>query len=418
MKLAFISDLHLGFAFGTERGEESFENADKAFELALKEKPDLVLIGGDIFHDKIPRQEVIGKAIELFTKLNLKLKKVLLLKKITKDKQTIEKKELIPAVIGIWGTHERRHANSTNPAQLLEKAGLMQLLHAESILVEVGYEKIGIHGLSGVPDDYALDALKSWKPEPFENAHNVLMLHQNLAELLPLETNAISFADLPEKFDFYLLGHFHWHLEEKHPKTKAPILIPGSTIVTQLSQKEASSEKGFFIINLSQDKKLRNVEFRKIKTRPAHYCTIEIESKKPAEIQELVYRALEKILAYANSANESTNEKLEKPIIKIKLKGKIAAGFASSDLNFSQIYKEFSDKAELEIDKSELCSEGVEEKTSFLKELKDKKLSIEQLGIELIKKNLPIKIETPKLEALFNALTEEEVEKAEEILEK
>ncbi len=407
MKLAFISDLHLGFAFGTERGDESFENADKAFELALKEKPDIVLIGGDIFHDKIPRQEVIGKAIELFTKLNLKLKKVLLLKKITKDKQTIEKKELIPAVIGIWGTHERRHANSTNPAQLLEKAGLMQLLHAESILVEVGYEKIGIHGLSGVPDDYALDALKSWKPEPFENAHNVLMLHQNLAELLPLETNAISFADLPEKFDFYLLGHFHWHLEEKHPKTKAPILIPGSTIVTQLSQKEATGDKGFFIIDLPPEKKLRDIIFKIIPTRPAHYLLLELYGKKPIEIQFTISQAITKALSLVHSI---------KPMIKVKVKGTLASGFSPSDVNISQIYKDFAGKAILDIDKSDLAAAEAEAKTSLLQDLKDKKISLDVLGLELIKKNLQFPIDMQKLEQLFNLLAEEELEKAEGII--
>lgn len=407
MKLAFISDLHLGFAFGTERGDESFENADKAFELALKEKPDIVLIGGDIFHDKIPRQEVIGKAIELFTKLNLKLKKVLLLKKITKDKQTIEKKELIPAVIGIWGTHERRHANSTNPAQLLEKAGLMQLLHAESILVEVGYEKIGIHGLSGVPDDYALDALKSWKPEPFENAHNVLMLHQNLAELLPLETNAISFADLPEKFDFYLLGHFHWHLEEKHPKTKALILIPGSTIVTQLSQKEATGDKGFFIIDLPPEKKLRDIIFKIIPTRPAHYLLLELYGKKPIEIQFTISQAITKALSLVHSI---------KPMIKVKVKGTLASGFSPSDVNISQIYKDFAGKAILDIDKSDLTATEAEAKTSLLQDLKDKKISLDVLGLELIKKNLQFPIDMQKLEQLFNLLAEEELEKAEGII--
>jgi DNA repair exonuclease SbcCD nuclease subunit len=407
MKLAFISDLHLGFAFGTERGEESFENADKAFELALKEKPDLVLIGGDIFHDKIPRQEVIGKAIELFNKLNLKLKKVLLLKKINKNKETIEKKELIPAVIGIWGTHERRHANSTNPAQLLEKAGLMQLLHAESILVEVGYEKIGIHGLSGVPDDYALDALKSWKPEPFENAHNVLMLHQNLAELLPLEMNAISFADLPEKFDFYLLGHFHWHSEEQHPKTKAPILIPGSTIVTQLSQKEATGDKGFFIIDLPPEKKLREVSFKIIPTRPAHYLLLELYGKKPIEVQFTVSQAIIKALSLVHNV---------KPMIKVKVKGTLAQGFSTADVNISQIYKDFAGKAILDIDKSDLAAAEAEAKTSLLQDLKENKISLDVLGLELIKKNLQFPIDMQKLEQLFNLLAEEELEKAEELI--
>ncbi len=407
MKLAFISDLHLGFAFGTERGEESFENAEKAFELALKEKPDIVLIGGDIFHDKIPRQEVIGKAIELFTALNQKLRKVLLLKKITKNKETIEKKELIPAIIGIWGTHERRHTNSTNPAQLLEKAGLLQLLHSESILVEVGYEKIGIHGLSGVPEDYARDALLSWKPEPFENSHNILMLHQNLAELIPTEANAISFADLPEKFDFYLLGHFHWHLEEQHPRTKAPILIPGSTVVTQLSQREATGDKGFFIIDLPPEKKLRDINFKVIPTRPAHYLSIEIYGKKPVEVQFTISQAITKALSLVHTV---------KPMIKVKVKGILAQGFSPADLNINTIYKDFVGKVILDIDKSDLVATDAKEKTSFLQDLKERKISADQLGLELIKKNLSLPIDMQKLEQVFNLLSEEEIEKAEELI--
>lgn len=409
MKIAFIADLHLGFSFGNERGEESFENAEQAFKLALKEKPDLILIGGDIFHDKIPRQEVIGKAIELFTKISLKLKKVLLLKKITKDKQVIEKKELIPSIIGIWGTHERRHENSTNPTQLLGKAGLIHLLHTESILVEVGYEKIGIHGLSGVPDDCALDVLKNWKPEPFENAHNVLMLHQNLAELIPAETNAISFKDLPEGFDFYLAGHFHWRVEEQHPKTKAPILLPGSTIVTQLNQKEATAEKGFFIIDLPAEKKLREVRFKQISTRPGHYFLIEVANKRPAEVQFLILNALAKALALV------TDNKL-KPMIKVKIKGNLAQGFSPSDVNINAIYKDFAGKCILDIDKTDLTTIEAKEKTSLLQDLKDNKISVDNMGIELIKKNLPIKIETQKLEQLLDLLVNEELEKTEELI--
>ncbi|MGB9675287.1 MAG: metallophosphoesterase family protein [Candidatus Nanoarchaeia archaeon] len=408
MKIAFISDLHLGF-----NGEESFANAEQAFNLALKEKPDLILIGGDIFHEKTPKQEIIGQAIDLFVKVNKELKKVLLLQKIDKEKKKIEEKQLICPIIGIWGTHERRHADALNPAQILEKAGLIYLLHAESILVEVGYEKIGIHGLSGVPEDYAKDALKAWSPIPFNGCYNILLIHQNLAELMPIESNAISFKDLPDGFDYYLAGHFHWRYEDEHPKNTFPILIPGSTIITQLSQKEARSEKGFFILDLPPNKTLQSYTFKKIKTRPAHYCTIEVENKKPAEVQNIIYETIEKILSIQNSSENNQ----EIPIIKVKLKGKLSKGFTTADLNFSQIYKDFSQKAILEIDKTDLTSEEGEEKASLLRELKDKKLSIEQFGLELIRKNLPNQISITKLENLFNFLAEEELEKAEQLLE-
>ena len=407
MKIAFISDIHLGFAYGTERGEESFENCKQAFDLALKDKPDLILLGGDIFHDRIPRQEVLGRAIELFTDLNHKMKKVLLLKTVTRDKEEVEKKQLIPAVIGIWGTHERRHAESTNPVQLLEKAGLMRVLHAESMLVEVGYEKLGIHGLSGVPEDYSRDALKSWKPEPFENAHNVLMLHQNLQELIPVEGSWIKFSDLPDKFDLFLFGHFHWQYEDEHPKSKAPIVIPGSLVVTQLNQKEASREKGFFMINQPPEKDLRTIDFKPIPTRKAHYCLLEVKDRKPAEIQFMIVEAINKALQIKTDL---------KPMIKVKLKGNFAKGFITRDLSLSKIYNDYRDRAILDIDKGELTSADSVERISRLQELKEKKISVDTLGLEMIKKNLSTKIETEKLEQLFDFLAEEELEKAEELL--
>jgi hypothetical protein len=48
--------------------------------------------------------------------------------------------------------------------------------------------------------------------------------------------------------------------------------------------------------------------------------------------------------------------------------------------------------------------------------LKEKKISADQMGLELIKKNLPVPVDMQKLEQLFNCLAEGELEKAEELL--
>ncbi|HKZ49866.1 MAG TPA: hypothetical protein VJ110_02585, partial [Candidatus Nanoarchaeia archaeon] len=278
---------------------------------------------------------------------------------------------------------------------------------AESILVEVGYEKIGLHGLSGVPEDYSRDALLSLKPEPFDNSHNVMLLHQNLAELIPVEGNYIKFSDLSEKFDIFLFGHFHWRYEDEHPKSKAPIIIPGSLVVTQLNQKEASREKGFFMIDLPHEKKLKKIDFKPIQTRPAHYILLDVKDRRPAEIQLNISEALKKALQIKSDS---------KPMIKVKLKGTLAAGFKPSDVNLSGIYGDCKDSAILDIDKSDLNSADSAEKTSLLKDLKEKKISIDHLGLELIKKNLTNQIDSQKLEQIFYLLVEEELDKVEEIL--
>jgi DNA repair exonuclease SbcCD nuclease subunit len=218
LKIAVISDTHLGFAYGTLRGKDAFDNCKQAFQKVLDAKADLILIPGDIFHEKIPRQEVLGETIELFSSIKKHFKSPKLITSKTKD--GITKNKTIPPIITIYGTHERRHSDSTNPVHLLEKAGLVYNLHAESIQIELKGDRVGIHGLSGVPETYAKQSLSVWNPEPFKNCPNVLMLHQNFKELIPeLETDYMELSDLPKGFDLFLLGHVHWNMEFNHPET-------------------------------------------------------------------------------------------------------------------------------------------------------------------------------------------------------
>ncbi|MBD3263007.1 hypothetical protein GF374_01355, partial [Candidatus Woesearchaeota archaeon] len=394
LKLAIISDLHLGFAYGTERGEDAFKNAEKAFNLALKEEPNLILLGGDIFHDKIPRPEILGRTIELFTKINKSTKANTLLLEKTKNNETKELKKVIPSIICIWGTHERRHAQSTNPVQILQKAGLLYSLHAESILVEAGYDKIGLHGLSGVPETYAKEALKSWSPQPFKDATNILMLHQNFKELLPVD-EGLTYGDLPKGFNLFILGHIHWKSESKHPATNTPILIPGSTIATQLTQKESQKDKGIHIIELSRQK--GNIDFIPISTRPLFYEKIKVSGERPNEISVKIMQKINEIL---------TKKHKQKPMLRIKLQGILAEGFSPSDLSVNSIIKDYKDKLILNIDKSKLTSTVLERQSQLLAELKEKKLTIDQLGLNLLIKNLKTNLEKEKLESIFNLLAD------------
>ena len=122
LKVAVLSDPHLGFGIGTERENDAFNNFEQALRAVIKEEPQphVILLCGDIFHDKIPRQEVLGKVIELFTKANKQLKTRPQILKRVKGGNTEIIKEFIPPIIAIWGTHEKRHSESTNPVQILE----------------------------------------------------------------------------------------------------------------------------------------------------------------------------------------------------------------------------------------------------------------------------------------------------------
>ena len=405
LKIAILSDTHLGFAWGEERQEDSFNNLEQAFLLAAKQEPDLVLLAGDIFHDRIPRQEILGRAIELFSKFSKKLKSKPFCVRAVKDRQAFDVKNNVPPIIAIWGTHERRHAGTTNPLQILEKAGLITLLHAESILLEINSDRIGLHGLSGVPEQIAKDALHAWEPEPFENAANILMLHQNFKEIMPPVEHAIEFSDLPEGFDLIVLGHVHNTQIKKHPLNKTPILVVGSTVSTQLQKIESEVKKGFYIAEVGR----RSVElkFVQIDTRPFFYESIDATNLKPAEISIKIRELVRQYI----SKNFS-----QKPVIRVRVDGILPENFSPTDFDSKALAHEFFDKIILSVDKSRLVSQQLAAQSKLLQELKASKLSIDQIGIEILSRSLKEKCDLKKLEEIFSFFVGGEVDRAEELI--
>jgi len=398
MRIAVLSDFHLGYAWGTEFQEDSFDQAESAISCALAQKPDLILLLGDIFHDKIPKQEVLLRAIKLFKKFQSLPKATI--RQSVKNKENKILQRSIPPVIGIFGTHERRSAGSANPVHILQEAGLFHNLHAESILIEINGKKIGLHGLSGVPDSYALECLKEWAPKPFDGVKNILMLHQSIKEYIPDE-NAISLSDLPSGFDLYLLGHIHWKDKTQHPITAAPILIPGSTICTQIRKLEAQTKKGFYIVEFGDQ--LR-IDFVPIETRPVHYLEIDIGGLNVQEIQSKIVKAVQDKLG---------GRKM--PIIKIKLIGQLEKNLSPTDLPIQQIISEFDGLALLKIDKSELVSERGILASHLIEQLKNKEIDISQIGFKILSDSLNYTIKD--VQKIFNALLEENFQQLEILLE-
>ncbi len=415
MKIAVISDMHLGYAIDTELENDSYDNALQAINIALKQEPDLFLFPGDIFHNKIPKPEVLAKAIELFSYLKSRIKsksKIIELKSSTRAPTS----ELnIPSIISIYGTHEKRNPDNINPIQLLEKANLLYNLHAESALIKVEGEKgtsnIGIHGLSGVPDQYAREHLTSWNPAPFPGVPNLLMIHQTFKDLIPAITEDIlELSELPEGFDYFLLGHIHWNQELKHPKYNIPILLPGSTVLTQMNKVESKIKKGLYIIDITKESK--KATFIPINTRSLIYHSFEFENKRPSE---LIIEISDLIESYLKNITEDQ----KKVLLKIKLKGKLAPGFLPTDLNLRNIIKKYSNKMIINIDKKDVVSDEVTEGAKILTELKQKQLSVDQLGLSILKEIIKPNIQETqlqKIDNLFEHLSAGNLEKAEQTL--
>ncbi len=404
MRIAIASDFHLGFGRGTIRSAEAFEQAKQAFELALKEKADLLLLPGDLFNEAVPSQEAWVDMFRLFSILRNRGRAQEIIKYSKKGPSQEFLFSHLP-VVAIAGTHEFRSKDFKNALEVLQEAGCLVFLHAAKAVFEKGSEKVVVQGLSGVPEKKALDALKMWNPKPEPNALNILVLHQSLKEFLPFDDEmiaSISLDDLPKGFDLVIDGHLHWS-SDKHLESHN-LLVPGSTIVTQMKRLESTKPKGIFVF----DSKKKSAEFLPLpEQRQFLYEKVSLEKANSEQAKEAVSEAISKALENAKG----------KPLVKVKAKGSLAKGLAQTDLDFRAVEEKFSEKALVSID-LDFEEDSFQKK---IEELRGKQLgnkSISAMGFEILEKNLA---ETSFNEAfdvkrVFDLLEQGDIDKVVEML--
>jgi DNA repair exonuclease SbcCD nuclease subunit len=372
MRIAILSDFHLGYGWGTELEKDSFLHAEEAIKKSLDS--DLILVCGDIFDSRVPRTDVWAEAMHILSRALLTENKgIKLVKTINKNLKEISKRSLrgIP-IVAVHGTHERRGKGLINAVEALEHAGMLIYLHCNSIIFEKDGEKVAIHGMSGVPERYAKDVLEKWNPKPIEGCFNILVLHQSIEPYVysPLEPPSLNLSNLPRGFDMIIDGHIHIANQIKLDGTT--LLFPGSTIVTQMKKEEALNPKGFYIAEI-KDKKLVTNFVKLENMRRFFYEEITLDDTKPIRDQ---------LEAKINSILAAEYEK--KPLVRLKILGKESSII---DKEIKSIEKKYSEKTILRIIK-ELETPEITEKMEFLRNLREKKLSVEEMGLRVLTNNL------------------------------
>ncbi len=402
MKISVLSDLHFGYSYNLELENDCFDNAQEAIEKSLD--ADLIILGGDIFDIRAPKTQTWGKALKILSKPLLRENSGVKLVNTDKQLKEISQRTLnhIP-VISINGNHERLVKGDINTVEALENAGLVIHLHLNTIIFEKDGIKVAIHGMSSVPERYAKDVLDKWNPKSVEGCVNILLIHQSIDPYVysPLEPPSLSLSNLPKGFDIIINGHLHGHNIEKLNGTT--LMMPGSTVITQFEKNEAMTEKVIGEISIENEIK---TEFVPLETaRKFYYDELTIDQAS-LTLREQVERKLAQILYSADHK--------KKPIVRLRLKGK-ETNILDQDLRAAET--KLSDKAILILVK-ELESPELTEKRELLKNLREQKLSIEELGLNLLKKNLEeFGMESEfDYDTMFHLLSEDQTESALNIL--
>ena len=335
MKFLHISDIHLGCDLYHIENEERMRDYGRAWgdclKMAVDEKVDFVLIGGDLFDKKTPVPRAMIQAISGLTNL---------------------KNNGIPA-IAIEGNHDNVSTGKDYSwLHTLAEMGLCRLLESNMSADESGK-------LCVKPTEWSVDAEKcfftdignarifgtSWygasieKLVPIiaeaieqnrrEGAFHILMLHTEIEgkEISPFPLLTLAkLKELQPFTDYVALGHIH-----KHFIVDDWAFNPGSLEITNIS--EYKNERGALLVEVDDDKnitcKLRKDYFR----RPFHRLIFNVSGKTSEEVYAGIFDQISREITIIENLPIE-----KKPIIELTFEGHL--GFKSSELEINKIREE------------------------------------------------------------------------------
>ncbi len=406
MKVAIFSDTHLGYKMDDpELGRDSFEAAMEAMRKSIEGGVDVILIAGDIFDARVPRQEVWPGALEVFSLPRLAKSEARVEKIVHHEGREREPHPLnnsgIP-VVAIYGTHERRGRGMINPVQLLERAGFLYCLHGETMILSKGGERLAITGMSGVPEAYARSVLDALSPKPVQGCYNIFVLHQSIEGYVysDVDNPCLSIDDLPRGFDLVVDGHIH--RRELVELDKGLLLFPGSTILTQARKSEAGVEKGISIVDTLKG----DISFVPLEgTRPFYYEEVDCGGKTSEECIGALHGVLENI---------SRGEHAKKPMVRVVLVGR--AKEVVDQVALSRVEEEFSDRMILSI-VSRVTTSSIERGLARLEELRSSHVSVVEEGEAILRENARKHGVSLDYSLFFDMLVEGDIDGASSVIE-
>nr|CAA57765.1 rad32 [Schizosaccharomyces pombe] len=293
IRILISSDPHVGYGEKDPvRGNDSFVSFNEILEIARERDVDMILLGGDIFHDNKPSRKALYQALRSL-RLNCLGDKPCELELLsdtsltTGDTAVCNINYLDPninvaiPVFSIHGNHDDPSGDGRYSAlDILQVTGLVNYfgrvpendnIVVSPILLQKGFTKLALYGISNVRDErlyhsFRENKVKFLRPDLYRDEWvNLLTVHQNHSAHTP--TSYLPESFIQDFYDFVLWGHEHECLIDGsyNPTQKFTVVQPGSTIATSLSPGE-TAPKHCGILNITgKDFHLEKIRLRTVR---------------------------------------------------------------------------------------------------------------------------------------------------------
>jgi len=271
MRIIYFTDSHATTSQPTKRldnfSESIFEKHLEIVNFATKNSVDLIFHGGDFFHRPIINLEYADRLINLFNSNGY-------------DSRNFT---VIP------GNHDSEKSELGFKRSLIEhyrRMGKLSLLRNEEKVFENSHSNLSLSVL-GV-DYLHREALETAKSNYHSN-FSILIAHDMITnKTVPYEHKL--FYNLPRKFDFVLLGHYHYPFSEKIGNTS--FINPGALARIRAYGDELERTPLFLFIDFEN----RNFELIPLECAKPSYDIFPIEEiEKERDLEEKISNFLREL---------------------------------------------------------------------------------------------------------------------------
>ncbi|EES11507.1 hypothetical protein BDA96_06G253700 [Sorghum bicolor] len=358
LRILVATDCHLGYMERDEiRRFDSFQAFEEICALADQNKVDLILLGGDLFHENKPSRSTLVKTIEILRRYCLNDQPIKF--QVVSD-QTVN----FPNRFGKVNYEDPNfnvglpvftiHGNHDDPAgvdnlsaidilsacNLVNYFGKMDLggsgvgqIAVYPVLVKKGMTSVALYGLGNIRDErlnrmFQTPHSVQWmRPgtqdgESVSDWFNILVLHQNRIKTNP--KSAINEHFLPRFLDFVVWGHEHECLidPQEVPGMGFHITQPGSSVATSLIDGEAKPKHVLLLEIKGNQYRPTKIPLRSV--RPFEYAEVvlkdeaDVDPNDQASVLEHLDKIVRNLIEKSSQPTASRSEP-KLPLVRIKV---------------------------------------------------------------------------------------------------
>ncbi|KAI4099868.1 MAG: hypothetical protein L6R37_005775 [Teloschistes peruensis] len=292
IRILVATDSHVGYNERDHiRGDDSWKSFHEVMSLAKERDIDMVLLGGDLFHENKPSRKSmyqVMRSLRMYC-LGDKPCELEILSDMSENfhgafnhanYQDPDINVSIP-VFSIHGNHDDPSGEGHYAAlDLLQMSGLVNYfgrtpesdnIQIKPVLLQKGNTKLALYGMSNVRDERLFRTFRDGKVKFFqpgtqkEDWFNLMTVHQNHHAYT--ETGYLPENFLPGFLDLVVWGHEHECIIDPklNPEMHFQVMQPGSSVATSLMPGEAEPKHVAIVTVTGRDFKVEPIRLKSVR---------------------------------------------------------------------------------------------------------------------------------------------------------